>query len=179
MILRTIFFLTVGCFLTACQYHEYHPDIVQGMKPVYIQLEGSTDSIGILDFHPVDNYGKIVYASPYLFVNERFKGIHIYDNADPANPAQLAFISIPGNTDFSVRGNMIYANNLLDLVSIKLPAFDTIQLTNRIPDFFEKLEIASPSPPNYFGYFECVDDSKGYHVGWEMETLNNPKCYSR
>jgi hypothetical protein len=30
--------------------------------------------------------------------------------------------------------------------------------------------------PPEFGYFECVDTTKGTVVGWEKKTLKRPEC---
>ena len=60
--------------------------------------------------------GKIFVGSRYLFVNEQYQGIHVYDNADPARPVEVQFLRIPGNVDLAVRGTLLYADNGPDLV---------------------------------------------------------------
>lgn len=64
--------------------------------------------------------GKIFVSSRYLFVNERYQGIHIYDNADPAKPVEVQFLRIPGNVDLAVRGALLYADNGPDLVVVDI-----------------------------------------------------------
>ena len=31
-------------------------------------------------------------------------------------------------------------------------------------------------PPNFSGWFECADLSKGIIINWENTSLTNPKC---
>ncbi|ALW83856.1 hypothetical protein AUC43_01295 [Hymenobacter sedentarius] len=64
--------------------------------------------------------GKIFISNRYLFVNELYQGIHIYDNADPAKPTEVQFLRIPGNVDLAVRGSLLYADNGPDLVVIDI-----------------------------------------------------------
>lgn len=162
---------------TSCEYPRTYPEETDGMKPVYLDESINPDSIYIADFTSVNNFGKIVYSDPYLYVNEKLIGIHLYDNTDPANPLKLSFIHIAGNIDFSVRYNIIYANNIYDLVTIELINTDSLVVRSRIEDFYEKIDIAPEVPSDYFGFFECVDEQQGLLLGWEFATLQNPKCY--
>lgn len=173
-----VFILITLSACTSCEYPRTYPEETEGMKPVYLGAEIKPDSIYIGDFTSVNNYGKIVYADPYLYVNEKLRGIHLFDNTDPSNPQKISFINIPGNIDFSVRYNIIYANNIYDLVGIELVDADSIIVQSRIEDFYEKIDLAPEVPANYFGFFECVDQEKGLLLGWEFATLFNPKCYT-
>lgn len=63
--------------------------------------------------------GKIWVFNEYIFVIELYRGIHILDNADSANPENVAFIQVDGCTDVAVKDGIIYANNAVDLIGIK------------------------------------------------------------
>lgn len=69
---------------------------------------------------PLAKPGKIYYFDHYLLINELREGIHVVDNSDPANPTPVAFWSIPGNVDMAVRGNYLYADQYIDLLTIDI-----------------------------------------------------------
>ncbi|MDR0742849.1 MAG: hypothetical protein LBF05_00610, partial [Tannerella sp.] len=81
----------------------------------------------------LENPGKIYYRAPYIFVNERYKGIHVINNSDPYKPVKEGFIVAPGCIDMAVKGNMMYLDNSVDLVTVDL---NTRQVTSRIRDVF-------------------------------------------
>jgi hypothetical protein len=64
--------------------------------------------------------GKLYIYGSYIFLNETDKGIHIIDNSDPKNPQNIAFITIPGNVDMAVIGNILYADSYSDLVTFDI-----------------------------------------------------------
>jgi hypothetical protein len=68
----------------------------------------------------VENPGKIVLLGNYIFLNEVDKGIHVIDNRNPALPRNAAFISIPGNMDLAIKGNILYADLYTDLVTLDI-----------------------------------------------------------
>jgi hypothetical protein len=110
----------------------------------------------------------------YLFINEYQQGIHIIDNRNPEVPVPVAFLSIPGNTDFDFKGDILYADNYTDLVTMRmLPDFN-VEIAHRHAGLY-KSEIPF-FPPDHTGYFECADPSKGIVIGWIEADLINPKC---
>ena len=64
--------------------------------------------------------GKIYVLGNYLFVNEKRRGVHIYDNTDPRSPKNLSFITVPGSTDMAAKGNALYIDNAIDLITIDI-----------------------------------------------------------
>lgn len=162
---------------------------VDGMKPVYISDD--ENFIAVQGPREFGSLGKIVYAAPYLMINERFKGIHIVDNTNPANPVKLNFINIPGNTDFTIKSGYLYANHGPDFKAFTIKGAEEatgleifadleIEETCEIPSFFTGDELNSEAdgmfPPNYTGFFECVDSSKGFVINWEETRLFDPEC---
>lgn len=83
------------------------------------------------------NPGKIYLFGQYLFINERNEGIHVIDNADPANPKKLAFWSIPGNVDIAIRGQYLYADQYVDLLTIDISDMQNPQVVCRSQDAFQ------------------------------------------
>lgn len=171
--------------ITACVTDDPTIIEVDGMKPIYIPEE--ENFIAVQEPRAFGDLGKIVYAQPYLLINERFRGIHVVDNTDPSNPVKVNFIQIPGNTDFTIKSGFLYANHgsdfkafaisLLDSSSLSLE-FDLVE-TCVLPEFFNSSEdnvTEGLFPPNYNGFFECVDPEKGIVINWEETRLIDPEC---
>ncbi len=110
-----IFIGTQSCTSDVCEETLRY----QKFDPVYITKE-KLRTIEIEEAQELKDPGKIYVYGDYLFINERFKGIHIYDNSDIANPIAVAFLSIPGNVDMAVRGGYLYADNFIDLLTFDL-----------------------------------------------------------
>lgn len=80
--------------------------------------------------------GKIYLFGQYLFINELNEGIHVVDNSDPAAPKNLAFWSIPGNVDIAIRGQYLYADQYVDLLTIDIADMQNPQVVCRSQDAF-------------------------------------------
>jgi hypothetical protein len=91
--------------------------------------------------------GKIYYRAPYIFVNERYKGVHVINNTNPAHPVNEGFILAPGCMDMAVKGNILYLDNAVDLVSFDL---DSKQVTKRIKDVFPEPIMPEDGVWNYY-----------------------------
>jgi hypothetical protein len=144
---------------------------VEGWKPIY-STESNTETVEMKTSEPLEQPGRIYVYEHYLMVNDQGKGIHIYDNSNQSNPTEVSFIGIPGNMDFSVRANKIYADNITDMVIIDITNPASPEFKNRMKDIFPVQQF-----PDEFGAFECVDASKGSVIGWEKTILDNPKCF--
>ena len=64
--------------------------------------------------------GKIVLLGNYIFLNEINRGIHVIDNSNPSSPQNISFISLPGNVDLAIKGNILYADLYTDLVTLNI-----------------------------------------------------------
>lgn len=171
---RIILLLLVlyGCIIEP----EFRPVMptgeVTGYRPVY-----RTDADTRVTFEPprpLKKPGKIFVQPPYLLVNEQYEGIHFYLNSDPKNPQPIGFLKIGGNTDFIMKGNIVYANNYSDLLSLDISSRSNIKELSRVsqPSWTQNFP-----PMSEYRFFECVDPSKGVLAGWELATITNPKCY--
>ncbi len=151
--------------------------VTEGMKPLYYSYDDFS-GIKSLPPEPFDNLGKIVTSNDYIFINERLKGIHVINNSDPQNPVKAYFWQIPGNQEFTILGNTLYADNGRHLLIIDISLFNNISLISVIKDQYslEDLEDAEAYPIGFKGYFECYDATKGILRGWEKAELINPYC---
>lgn len=147
--------------------------IVEGLKPVYISAEQakqiSSETAGI-----ITKGSKIYIKDNMVYIVEQSLGVHIIDNSNPANPVGVRFLSVPGITDVAVRNNIMYANNVQDLIAIDISNYINIEITKRLENVYAP--DSDKFPAFYSGYFECVDERNGVVIDWEQATLENPKC---
>lgn len=107
--------------------------------PVLINRTELETSIHSIDQQPLIKIGKIYTKDGYIFISQQYKGIHVIDNRDPANPLNIQFITIPGCMDMAIKGNSMYVDNATDLVTLDLSTLPNIQVTSRIPNVFPEL----------------------------------------
>jgi hypothetical protein len=160
--------------LGSCVDFDEPGGTMTGMKPVYIP---KTQAFDIASESPrtLDDPGKIYMYGNYVFIVEKSLGVHIIDNSDKTNPVKLSFISVPGINDVAVKGQVMYVDNVTDLVALDISDINEVSVSKRIKDVYPIDQMFYPL--NYQGRFECVDTSLGYVVGWVETELDNPKCY--
>lgn len=164
-------FLLTGC-LQDRESSRLAVGVVEGLRPVYSQ---EWQDIRALDPRPVGKLGKIYYKDSTIYVTESGWGVHVIDNSNPYQPVRIKFLQIPGCRDVAIKGNILYADNVTDLVAIDISNLDNITLLKRVEGLYPELD--QESPEAYEGYFECVDQTKGAVVGWETALLDNPQCW--
>ncbi|MBS1935816.1 MAG: hypothetical protein JST96_17585 [Bacteroidetes bacterium] len=100
--------------------------------PVYETLAQFRETVKTVAAAAISSPGKIGVYGKYIFMSEAGKGIHVIDNSDPSNPKNISFINIPGNQDFAITGNVMYADCYSDLVS-----FDISDPSNAVAKNFQ------------------------------------------
>lgn len=80
--------------------------------------------------------GKIYFYNNYIFINEAREGVHVIDNTSPESPANIGFISIPGNEDIAIKGGFLYANSYIDLLTIDISDVQNAVLVERTESVF-------------------------------------------
>ncbi|MGB6269546.1 MAG: hypothetical protein WBF67_11120 [Olleya sp.] len=132
-------------FASSCWYsNNVDDDVITQPEYQYqavTMLRSDFETSTILeDVKPLEETGKIYVKDGYLFINQPNKGFHIFDNSDPSNPINMAFLNVLGSTDLSIKNNMLYINNATDLIAIK-PDFstNTIEITKRVVNTFPEL----------------------------------------
>ena len=91
--------------------------IYKGNSPVTISYEEwRSIEPKLKDSVALENPGKIYVYENALYINERGKGIHVYDNSNPSSPIDKGFIDIHCNFDVAVKGNTLYAGSYSDLL---------------------------------------------------------------
>lgn len=109
--------------------------------PVFMDRGELETSIKLEPPRGIENPGKIYIKDGLIFINEKYRGIHVVDNINPEEPENFAFIHIDGCIDLAMNGHVLYADNAVDLVSISLSAELTgLSVTSRIKNVFPELK---------------------------------------
>ncbi len=111
------------------------------LEPIYTSAKQVRSSFASMDPRSLENPGKIYRKDHYLFINERGKGIHIFDNNDKTNPAPLSFINIPGSYDVAVKGDIMYVDSFVDLVVLDISDPAQVKLVRRIENVLDNFVI--------------------------------------
>ncbi len=82
---------------------------------------------------------KIYAYGDYLLISEKFQGIHVINNRNPAQPVNIGFIRIPGCVDMAVRGTTLFADNATDLITLDVSDPTDIRLLSRVKNAFPVL----------------------------------------
>lgn len=136
-------------------------------KPVYLSFEELRSSVKSSESRPLEDPGKIYFKDGYLFINEKFEGVHIIDNQDPENPENIGFIEIPGNVDIAIKDDILYADSYIDLVAIDISDIHVPKEVSRVekvlpytlPPYDEEYRVAD------------IDEEKGVVVAWEITKI--------
>lgn len=111
-LLSAILFLFTGCLKDECsnRFTLY--------RPIYQTLAEVRREAGWEAPRKMEQPGKIYLYNQYLLVNDIGKGIHVFDNSDPARPQAKGFLRLGGNVDMAIRNNVLYADSYADLAVI-------------------------------------------------------------
>ncbi|WP_036380128.1 LVIVD repeat-containing protein [Muricauda sp. MAR_2010_75] len=162
--LTTLFF--ISCDNNDEPDGEYADYIVA--RPLIIDKAEFATSVDIIAPRPIHESGKVYTYQDYIFINDMYQGIHVIDNSNPEQPVKIAFITIPGNVDISVKDDYLYADSLMDLVVIDISDINNISLVNRLENVLYG---------NIFFPFEAdlvengdVNYDTEMIIGWETST---------
>ena len=135
--------------------------------PVYMSYEDLRSAVKMTSAREMNNPGKIYFKDQYIFINEKMKGVHVYDVSNPASPENKGFIEIPGNIDIAIKDNILYADSYIDLVSIDVSSFTNIKEVGRVKKVFPyTLPVYDTKYP-----LAKLDEGKGIVTGWEVKSV--------
>ena len=102
-----------GCHrdnLKTMTYQVFHFTTVQ-KSDILANINGDPNQ-------PIVKPGQLYLKGSLILLNDKEKGIHIYDNSDPMHPVQKAFLNIPGNEGIAMRDNILFADAYCGLLAI-------------------------------------------------------------
>ena len=137
-------------------------------RPLTLSIDEFKNSVDVIPPVPIDESGKIYAYNDLIFVNDKFKGVHVIDNSDPSSPQKISFIKIAGNVDISVKDNFLYADSLMDLIVIDISDLNNMQIVNRLENVLQD-NVVWPAEAEIFDFQE-IDYENEILVGWEVLT---------
>lgn len=158
----------------SCRDKIFEKTTYKANVPVYMELSKFRAAVKAGPQQQLEQPGKIYIKDNLLFVNENLKGVHVFNNSNPASPQYMTFIEIPGNVDIAIRGNILFADSFIDLVAIDISNPQQPTVVDRIENVF----------PNTLPPFETeypvygLDFSKGVVVGWEQKMVTETVDYN-
>jgi hypothetical protein len=122
---------------------------------------------------PISDPGKLCLYRNWVLLVENYKGVHLIDNSDPANPVRKAFLTVPGCMEVAVHNDVCYVNNAVDLVGVKVD-FEALTATP-----LSRLTGVLPALVNPRGYIpevvlEACNDGTYVIVGWISVSSTTP-----
>lgn len=137
-------------------------------RPLTMSLQEFKNSVDIIAPVPVQESGKIYAYNDYIFVNDKYKGVHVIDNSNPENPRKISFIKIAGNVDISVKDNYLYADSITDLMVFDISDINNIQIVKRLDNVLRD-NVIWPAEADFFEYGDWNYETD-ILVGWEVVT---------
>ncbi len=171
LLLRTITLVILTAALQGCNDKSFERVTYEANVPVYMSFGEFRSSFAKSEPQEITTPGKIYFKDKYLFVNEYGKGIHVVDNSDPSDPKKIAFYKILGNIDMAIRGNILFADSYIDLVSIDITDINNPVEKGRLKNVFPEIV---PEGDKWYPYSN-VDKTKGVIVDWEVKTITEER----
>jgi hypothetical protein len=137
-------------------------------RPLTMTRSEFRNSVDIIDPIPIGESGKIYAYENYIFVNDKYKGVHVIDNTDPTSPRKVSFIKIAGNVDISVKNNYLYADSITDLIVLDISDLNNITIVNRLENVLRD-NVIWPLEAEIYEY-ENWDYENDILIGWEVTT---------
>lgn len=162
--------LTLG-FVSACSFTDETEEALFAV-PEIKSLAEIRSGITIESAQPTNSDGKIYVTPNYLFYIAQESGIHIFNNTNPANPQNIAFINLPGVHDIAVKGNYLYADNYIDLVVFDISSISTITLVQTVENAFEFYP-TYPDEAEFYDFTQYPGENE-LIVGYRIETRFRP-----
>lgn len=146
--------LIIGCEDTFEDIHRY--STTQSKEyPIYLDMS-EIGNIQVKEAISLESPFKVLSNDNYYFVGDMIKGIHVYEkNAEGAS--YLCFIECRYIKDFELVNNLLYCNNLVDLVVLDVSNPLQTTVLHRQENYFNRFENTYWNVPYVEGkgiYFE-------------------------
>jgi len=165
--------MVVMALLCSCSQEDRINEFANFAVPVYKSKAALRQSVGVTSPQATHSDGKIYIAEKLLFYIAQEQGIHIFDNSNPAQPQNIAFIQVEGVHDISVKGNYLYADNFMDLVVFNLSNLQQISLVQTLPDVFEFYP-QFPAGADFMAW-DVIPNEDDIMIGFQIESRKRPR----
>ena len=137
-------------------------------RPLTISKTEFKNGVDIIAPLPIQESGKIYAYQDYIFVNDKYRGVHVIDNSNPNAPKKISFIKIAGNVDISIKDDYLFADSLMDLVVLDISNVTDIKIVNRLNNVLRDNVVWPANVDFYEG--EDIDYENEILLGWETVT---------
>ncbi len=176
MKIKFSFFIVLCLAIFSCNNDKVEYEMVTVATPEILSKADFRTSVEVLGPQNIDEAGKIYAYGNYIFVNDKFQGVHIIDNTNPETPQAIAYIKIPGNVDISIKNNFLYADSSVDLLVFNISDINSVQLVERLEDVFSVYDYQIPIEAQDINW-NNFDYNSEVIVGWtvtqERREINN------
>ena len=140
--------------------------------PVNKSLASIRSSVSVEAARQTNSDGKIYVTENNLYYIAQEQGVHIFDNQNPSNPSNVAFINIEGVHDISIKGNYLYADNFIDLLVFDISNLQNITLIKTVENVIE-FYAQYPSETDFYDYTSSPNEGE-ITVGYTIVRKNRP-----
>lgn len=141
--IRTLWIGMLGIIVVLTSSFDFEPIERSNYTAVIMTRTELEKSVAFMQPRTIEQIGKIYKKDSWIFITEKYKGIHVIDNTNPSLPVKTGFIRVPGCIDISMKHNFLYADNSVDLITLDMSALPEIRITGRIRNIFPE-----PLPPD-------------------------------
>ena len=166
-ILKSALALVALVSLFSCEKKDEFAEYLVA-RPLVMSKAEFANSVDILPPRPIEESGKIYAYQDYIFVNDKYQGIHVIDNSNPVSPQKIAYITIAGNVDISVKDDVLYADSIRDLVVLDISDIGNIQEVARLEEVLQD-NVVFPFEADIVEWVN-YDWETEIIVGWETST---------
>lgn len=132
---NTLWLCLIGLLsVISCKKND---DYVLVGKPIVKSLTDIRNDIKVTAAKTTNSDGKIYVAGNYLYYIAQESGVHIFDNTNPTDPKNIAFIKLQGVHDIAIKGNYLFADNYVDLVVFNIANINNIQLEKIVENIIQ------------------------------------------
>jgi hypothetical protein len=126
---------------------------------LYGDLDKIRDQMVNEDPRQIDNPGKIYVANDLILIGEETFGIHVIDNSNPEVPIAINFMNVPGNREYFVKGDFLYAESYYDIIKFDISdPYNVIELERVINVFNDELKNSAGETLLGFNFIEVTKE---------------------
>ncbi|PQJ16608.1 LVIVD repeat-containing protein [Aureicoccus marinus] len=166
-IFKPLMAVLVIALLSSCEKKTEFAEYLVA-RPLIMTKADFITSVDILPPQPIEESGKIYTYQDMIFINDKYEGIHVIDNSNPASPQKIAYISLAGTVDISIKDDVLYADSIRDLVLFDISDISNIQEISRMENVLQD-NVIWPFDADIIEWVE-YDYENELIVGWETTT---------
>lgn len=143
--------IALGIIAMGIMAFQFAPSAPANYEPILMLRSDMEASVKLGNAREIESPGKMWLYNDLIFLIEQYKGIHIIDNSNPAATKTIGFIQVDGCTDITMKGNIMYANNAVDMIGIKSSTdFSSVNIVTRHRNMLPPITSPEPWGDSYY-----------------------------